>query len=213
MEPSALALYFARFYQASGGVSNNQAYQNFAQQQSALATNYLTQFGLTPQQVFDPNLDLSPGGFFENMTGLSNSYLSMFPFGSMAGANLGGSSAFFSPFASPQYNINSALTTPFTFNPQFVNLPSLEQIVGTLQPPTAQELPSGTGTDTGSASGGLIDTFFDWSTTVNDLFKKFGILLFALVLIVLGLYFLAKSTDAGQIAIGAAKKVATSGAL
>lgn len=52
------------------------------------------------------------------------------------------------------------------------------------------------------ASGGIMDVF-------NIYFKDMALIALALILLAIGLYMLAQSTDAGQIAIGVAKKAAT----
>lgn len=214
------ALYFARYYNASGNASNNDVYRHYAQNQSANLTNALSQYtsgALSPADIHNPYLDLAPNGFFETTT---NTRSGIFPFGAFAPANYAGNSAMFNPYAPRGYNFDSATLQPYQFVPQFINLSAQPppDLVGirssdiapqTISPDlTPDMLPP-------EAQSGMCSAwdFECWKSLALDTAKNFGLLLFALILLIFGLYFLAKQTDAGQIAIGAAKKAATSGAL
>jgi len=151
-----------------------------------------------------PTLDLSPNGFFETMTGTG----SFIPFGNVMTPNMVGSAGAFNPYAPRAFNLQAALTNPYQFNPQFINLaPTLQTQQSQTQQPQDAIAPDEAimGIPYSGGTGTFLDKLYDLSAWTNDTLKKFGIILFALVLLVLGLYFLAKSTDEGKIAIGAAK--------
>jgi hypothetical protein len=203
----AASYYASGFYGASAQSTDNEAYRNFALRMRGFANDYLSGLGLPRAQIENRTLDISPTSMFQRVTGTPN-YLQFNPFGNMALANFGNSAGMFSPFAPNSFNQYAALTEPYSFNPQFVDLSSYrpENVVGTLPAPTSpQEVAP-------QEQGSFLSPIWDVKDWLDEKFKVIGLLVFALILIVLGLYFLAKSTDEGKIAIGALKKVATSGA-
>lgn len=136
------------------------------------------------------------------------------PFGSIANANFAGNAGMINPFANNQTNQQNLILEPASFHPQFLNLaPFISQvqssvednnsqkIVGSLPPPTAQEMNPDNYTGIENFLSGQLSWF-------NDISKKMFIITLAAILLIMGLYFLAKSTDVGQIAIGAAKEAA-----
>ena len=151
-------------------------------------------------------------GFIQNM--LNNRRNLFFqPFGSFAVSNMGGSSAFFGSFNTRTINNVNALTTPVNFRPSFVKfdladfrLPSQTTLneADTDKPiVNAQYIPEDSPT-----TGDVFNYLFEWKDYIDEIAKRFYIGLFALLLILLGIYFIAKSTDEGQIAIEAIKTVA-----
>lgn len=198
------AYYISGYLGASANASNNSTYQTWARQQVELSNNYLESYGLPHNQIVNRTLDLSPNGFYERMVGTPN-YLQFQPFGNLAVPNYGGGGAgFFSPFAPQSYNNYAALSEPFSFNPQYIDLSKPQNVVGTLPPPSPEELSPDLNTPL--TTEGALSYLVDFSTWFNSIMIQVGVLLLALLLVGVGLYFLAKATDEGQLAIGAAKK-------
>lgn len=136
------------------------------------------------------------------------------PFGSIAASNYAGNAGMINPFANTQTNQQNFILEPASFHPQFINLAPLisqvqasgnivdnipQNVVGTLPPPSAEEM--------NPNNYSAIESFFS-GAWLADLSTKFFLIMLATVLLIMGLYFLAKSTDTGQIAIGVAKDAA-----
>lgn len=218
MSDADLAYYLSGQFAASGAATSNSAVRAWANRGSALTSNFLQGLGLPRDQIENRTLDVSPGSYFQRV--------------SPGDALLGGQGipAMPSPFPFTGYqNPFGMLTLPNAFYPSGLlgfgmpggTLPALpSQNVPQLPQSPAIDLPAieiqpqqasasallpcylfGIGCGSDVPLGGFAESF-------HDLFKRIGIGLFALVLLAFGLYFLAKSTDTGKIAIGLAKKAA-----
>lgn len=196
MDPATLALYQARFYQASGNSTDNDAYRAFANRQRDLSSDFLTDtFGFTRGQVLNTEpLDLAPGGQFDIATNNYLPMLSAWRFGNATLANLGQSQAWMSGNIPWDQNLMFA-----GYNPQSMadNYPL---------PIGDQNIPGGINpqqTDP-NAGAAVVDGTLGGESRIWHLIKLEFVGIAALVFLAVGLYMIIRQTDTGKKIEGAA---------